>query len=45
VAIPEDDLNISSTAAVCASCHDDTTATDHMKLYGASFEALDSDIR
>jgi OmcA/MtrC family decaheme c-type cytochrome len=45
VAIPEDDLNISSTAAVCSSCHDDTTATDHMKLYGASFEALDSDIR
>jgi OmcA/MtrC family decaheme c-type cytochrome len=42
---PTDDLNISSTAAVCASCHDDTTATDHMKLYGASFEALDSDIR
>jgi len=45
VAIPEDDLNISSTAAACSSCHDDTTATDHMKLYGASFEALDSDIR
>jgi OmcA/MtrC family decaheme c-type cytochrome len=45
VAVPTDDLNISSTAAVCSSCHDDTTATDHMKLYGASFEALDSNIR
>ena len=44
-AVPEDDLNISSTAAVCSSCHDSTAATDHMKLYGASFEALDSDIR
>jgi OmcA/MtrC family decaheme c-type cytochrome len=42
---PADDLNISSTAAVCASCHDDTTASDHMLLYGASFEALDADIR
>ena len=42
---PSDDLNISSTAAACASCHDSTAATDHMKLHGASFEALDADIR
>jgi hypothetical protein len=37
-------LNISPTAAVCSSCHDDTVATDHMKLNGASFKALDDDI-
>ena len=41
---PSDDLNISPTAAVCASCHDDDVATDHMKLNGASFRALDRDI-
>jgi OmcA/MtrC family decaheme c-type cytochrome len=41
---PSDDLNISPTAAVCASCHDDDVATNHMKLNGASFRALDSDI-
>jgi OmcA/MtrC family decaheme c-type cytochrome len=41
---PSDDLNISQTAAVCSSCHDDDIATDHMKLNGASFRALDSDI-
>jgi len=41
---PDDDLNISPSAAVCASCHDDAVATDHMKLHGASFKALDEDI-
>ncbi len=39
-----DDLNISQTASVCSSCHDGTAATDHMKLNGASFHALDADI-
>jgi OmcA/MtrC family decaheme c-type cytochrome len=41
---PGDDLNISPTAAVCSACHDDAVATDHMKLNGASFKALDDDI-
>ncbi len=45
VADPDDDLNISPIAAVCSSCHDDSGATDHMKLHGASFQALDADIR
>jgi OmcA/MtrC family decaheme c-type cytochrome len=44
VADPGDDLNISHAAAVCSSCHDDQAATDHMKLNGASFQALDADI-
>jgi OmcA/MtrC family decaheme c-type cytochrome len=42
---PDDDLNISPTAAVCSSCHDDVVAEDHMLLNGASFIALDEDIR
>ena len=42
---PLDDLNISPQAAVCASCHDDDVAKDHMELNGASFSALDADIR
>ena len=41
---PDDDLNISPTAAVCSSCHDDDVATGHMKLNGASFQALEDDI-
>jgi OmcA/MtrC family decaheme c-type cytochrome len=41
---PDDDLNISSTAAVCSSCHDGDAARDHMVLHGASFSALDADI-
>ncbi|MBW2500026.1 MAG: OmcA/MtrC family decaheme c-type cytochrome [Deltaproteobacteria bacterium] len=45
LADPSDDLNISSTAAVCSSCHDDAVARGHMELYGASFRALDADIR
>jgi OmcA/MtrC family decaheme c-type cytochrome len=44
LADPEDDLNISPTAAVCSSCHDDDVAKDHMVLHGASFQALDDDI-
>lgn len=44
VADPDDDLNISPIAAVCSSCHDDSASTDHMKLHGASFHALDADI-
>jgi OmcA/MtrC family decaheme c-type cytochrome len=45
VADPDDDLNISPTAAVCSACHDGAAATDHMKLHGASFIALDEDIQ
>jgi OmcA/MtrC family decaheme c-type cytochrome len=44
VADPGDDLNISSTAAVCSACHDSDVAEDHMKLHGASFQALEDDI-
>ncbi|HEY5658844.1 MAG TPA: OmcA/MtrC family decaheme c-type cytochrome, partial [Myxococcota bacterium] len=44
LADPDDDLNISPIAAVCSSCHDDRASTDHMKLHGASFQALDADI-
>ena len=41
----EDDLNVSPVAAVCSSCHDDQIARDHMLLNGASFQALDENIR
>jgi OmcA/MtrC family decaheme c-type cytochrome len=41
---PSDDLNISSTASVCSSCHDNDTVQDHMVLHGASFKALDENI-
>ena len=41
---PDDDRNISQTASVCSACHDETAAKDHMKLNGASFQALDDDI-
>ncbi len=37
LADPADDLNISPTAAVCASCHDGATAQTHMVDNGASF--------
>jgi len=40
-----DDLNISQTASVCSSCHDDDIATAHMVVFGASFMAEDGDIR
>jgi OmcA/MtrC family decaheme c-type cytochrome len=42
--VPNDDFNISQTASVCSGCHDGQAATDHMKLNGASFHALDADI-
>jgi OmcA/MtrC family decaheme c-type cytochrome len=42
--VSTDDLNISPTASVCSACHDNVAATDHMKLHGASFHALDADI-
>jgi OmcA/MtrC family decaheme c-type cytochrome len=45
IADPADDLNISQTAAVCSSCHDDAVAKDHMELYGAAFDVLDENIR
>jgi OmcA/MtrC family decaheme c-type cytochrome len=41
---PGDDLNISPAASVCSGCHSHESATDHMKLNGASFHALDDDI-
>jgi len=41
---PSDDLNVSSTASVCASCHDGRPARTHMLLHGASFMALDENI-
>jgi OmcA/MtrC family decaheme c-type cytochrome len=45
VADPTDDQNISSTASVCSSCHDTDRAVSHMLQHGASFRALDEDIR
>lgn len=45
VAASADDLNISPTAAVCASCHDDAPATEHMLEHGASFRVFDANIR
>ena len=37
--VPTDDLNISPTAAVCSSCHDDDVARAHMiNLGGAVFD-------
>jgi OmcA/MtrC family decaheme c-type cytochrome len=45
VADPTDDENISSTASVCSSCHDTDRAVTHMLQHGASFRALDEDIR
>ena len=39
-----DDRNVSPTASVCSSCHDDSAARAHMIVFGASFDALDADI-
>lgn len=45
LATPDDDLNISPTAAVCSSCHDDTNAQNHMISTGlAQFAATQTDI-
>ncbi len=42
---PADDLNISPTAAVCSSCHDDTNAQNHMISSGlAQFSATQTNI-
>jgi OmcA/MtrC family decaheme c-type cytochrome len=42
---PSDDLNASPIASVCSSCHDGAVARNHMISNGASFRALDEDIR
>jgi len=42
---PSDDINVSPTAAVCSSCHDDGLTKAHMEANGASFEVLQSNIR
>ena len=41
---PDDDLNITPTAAVCSSCHDDRETRRHMERNGGSFAALQSSI-
>jgi OmcA/MtrC family decaheme c-type cytochrome len=42
LADPADDLNISPTAAVCSSCHDDAVAQSHMQLQGGLFGVVQS---
>jgi len=42
--IPDDDLNITPTAAVCSSCHDGALQAQHMQLNGAVFSATQADI-
>lgn len=39
---PSDDLRITPTAAVCSSCHDSSTAKDHMVQNGADFAATNT---
>jgi OmcA/MtrC family decaheme c-type cytochrome len=41
---PDDDLNITRTAAVCSACHDSSSAQGHMIQNGASFDATQADI-
>jgi OmcA/MtrC family decaheme c-type cytochrome len=41
---PVDDLNISPTAAVCSSCHDDSAANTHMQQNGGLFSATQAAI-
>ncbi|MGE5242453.1 MAG: OmcA/MtrC family decaheme c-type cytochrome [Bacteroidota bacterium] len=44
VATPDDDLNITPTAAVCSSCHDGALQAQHMIMNGAVFAATQTDI-
>jgi len=45
LADPEDDSNISATAAVCSSCHDSALAEAHMTQNGgASFDTSQADV-
>ncbi len=37
LADPDDDLNITKTAAVCSSCHDSGVIQGHMESNGANF--------
>ena len=39
---PSDDLRITPTASVCSSCHDSSSAKDHMVQNGADFSATNS---
>lgn len=41
---PDDDLNITPTAAVCSSCHDGGPAKTHMEQQGALFATVQSAI-
>ncbi len=41
---PNDDLNITPTAAVCSSCHDDRETRRHMERNGGNFSVLQSAI-
>jgi len=41
---PDDDLNVSPTAAVCSACHSAQVAKAHMEHNGASFEVRQSQI-
>jgi OmcA/MtrC family decaheme c-type cytochrome len=44
LATPDDDLNITPTAAVCSSCHDGALQQQHMIMNGAVFAATQDDI-
>jgi OmcA/MtrC family decaheme c-type cytochrome len=44
LATPDDDLNITPTAAVCSSCHDGALQAQHMIMNGAVFAATQTDI-
>ncbi len=41
---PDDDLNITATAAVCSSCHDSSLVRAHMEQNGASFNTTQANI-
>lgn len=44
LADPADDFNITRTAAVCSSCHDQATMIGHMELQGANFSIQQENI-